>query len=189
MVDASLYDMIQAQSQRIREARFFAAGAHAAVGQRRKYTNEPYIVHPEEVAALVMTRPHIPEMIMAAYLHDVVEDTGATIADIHINFGSKVALYVDGLTNAAKPEDGNRAARFAINLAHLREQCAEVQTIKVADLISNTSSIVAHDPKFAKIYLEEKRQVLLALTKADPELLKQAWTILKAGLEQLEQIK
>lgn len=39
--------------------------------------------------------------------------------------------------------------------------------IKVADLISNTSSIVTHDPKFAKVYLPEKQAMLAALTKAD----------------------
>jgi len=46
-----------------------------------------------------------------------------------------------------------------------------VQTIKVADLISNTGSIVEHDPKFAVTYLEEKRLLLDVLTNADPRLL------------------
>jgi hypothetical protein len=47
---------------------------------------------------------------------------------------------------------------------------AWIQTIKCADLISNTSSIVKHDPKFAVTYLEEKRLLLDAMTKADPRL-------------------
>jgi hypothetical protein len=51
---------------------------------------------------------------------------------------------------------------------------AAAQTIKVADLISNTRSIVAHDPGFAKVYLEEKRMLLEVLTKADPTLLNKA---------------
>ena len=46
-----------------------------------------------------------------------------------------------------------------------------VQTIKCADLISNTSSIVMHDPKFAAVYLEEKRLLLARLTYADQRLL------------------
>lgn len=49
-----------------------------------------------------------------------------------------------------------------------------VQTIKVADLISNTSSIVRHDPKFAVVYLDEARQLLDVLTRADPRLLAMA---------------
>ena len=48
------------------------------------------------------------------------------------------------------------------------------QTIKVADLISNTSSIVRHDPKFAVVYLDEARQLLDVLTRADPRLLAMA---------------
>jgi hypothetical protein len=46
-----------------------------------------------------------------------------------------------------------------------------VQTIKCADIISNTSSIVMHDPAFARVYLEEKRLLLERLTEADPRLL------------------
>lgn len=53
----------------------FARVAHAAVGQLRKYTNEPYIVHPLEVARIVKSVPHDSNMVMAAYLHDVLEDT------------------------------------------------------------------------------------------------------------------
>jgi len=52
----------------------------------------------------------------------------------------------------------------------LSKASASVQTIKVADMIDNTESIVAHDPKFAKIYLEEKRLLLDVLTKADASL-------------------
>ena len=54
----------------------FADLSHS--GQVRKYTGEPYIVHPREVATLVSTVAHTPEMLAAALLHDVVEDTPAT---------------------------------------------------------------------------------------------------------------
>ena len=56
-----------------------------------------------------------------------------------------------------------------------------MQTIKCADLISNTSSIVDHDRVFAKVYLAEKRLTLEVLTAADPRLLDLAWVILEAG--------
>lgn len=170
----------------VRLAYVFAYAAHSAVSQYRKYTHEPYIVHPHEVASLVAGVPHTLEMLQAAFLHDTVEDTGVQISDIYRHFGKTVAAYVDGLTNVAKPADGNRAARFKINCAHLAVQCREVQTIKIADLISNTSTIVRHDPHFAKMYLEEKRQVLLLLNKGDEELTRRAWLTLKAGITQLE---
>ena len=67
-------------------ARLFATAAHAAVGQLRKYTHEPYIVHPAEVASIVKTVAHTEAMIAAAWLHDTVEDTGVSIELIRAEF-------------------------------------------------------------------------------------------------------
>src|SRR3569832_1838981 len=166
--------------------RWFALAAHSAVGQLCKYTLEPYIVHPDEVAEIVATVPHITEMLEASYLHDVIEDTKVSELDIRNCFGPIVAHFVSGLTNFAKPADGNRQRRFEINCLHKKALCAEVQTIKVADLISNTSTIVEYDPKFAKVYLEEKRQMLDMLTKANPDLIRRARSILKESFYKLE---
>ena len=66
----------------IKKARQFAQQAHAAFDQRRKYTGEPYIVHPAEVARLVASVSNDEAMICAAWLHDVVEDTEVTIAEV-----------------------------------------------------------------------------------------------------------
>ena len=67
-------------------------------------------------------------------------------------------------------ETGNRAQRKAASRNRLASASAEIQTIKCADLISNTASIVQHDAKFAEIYLEEKRLLLDVLAKADGRL-------------------
>jgi (p)ppGpp synthase/HD superfamily hydrolase len=155
-------------------ARIFATAAHAAVAQLRKYTNEPYIVHPAEVVQILKTRPHDPEMVAAAWLHDVVEDTGVSIEVIRAEFGSKVSDLVGWLTDVSRPEQGNRATRKAIDRAHTASAPAEAQTIKLCDLISNTRSIVEHDPEFARVYLAEKRLLLEVMTKADPELMRRA---------------
>lgn len=61
----------------------------------------------------------------------------------------------------------------------LAESSREVQTIKVADLIDNTPSIVQHDPDFARVYLREKRDLLNVLTLADQDLVDRAWTLLR----------
>jgi len=74
------------------------------------------------------------------------------------------------LTDVSKPEDGNRAVRKARDREHTAAAPAEAQTIKLADLISNSRSIMAHDPAFAKTYLEEKRLLLAVMTKGDPGL-------------------
>jgi (p)ppGpp synthase/HD superfamily hydrolase len=152
----------------VHKAQVFAIAAHSAVQQKRKYTGEPYIVHPAEVARIVASVPgSTSDMVAAAWLHDVVEDTGCTYTDIHMNFGIDIATLVQWLTDVSKPEDGNRAVRKAIDRAHTADAPAEAQTIKLADLISNSKSIMEHDPAFAKTYLEEKRLMLAVMTKGD----------------------
>lgn len=157
----------------VERARVFSTAAHKAVGQLRKYTNEPYIVHPEEVARIVSAVPGATEeMIAAAWLHDVVEDTDVTVVDVWNEFGCVVASYVHWLTNPSTKEDGNRAVRKGIDREHIRNAPAEVKTIKLADLMSNCSSIMEHDVSFARVYLEEKRLMMEVLREGDSGLFK-----------------
>lgn len=153
------------------KARIFATAAHAAVDQRRKYTNEPYIVHPAEVAGLVTFYGGTPEMIAAGWLHDVVEDTKVTNDVITEIFGDVVGEYVGWLTDISRPEYGNRAARKAMDREYIARAPAEAQTVKLCDLISNCTSIMEYDAAFAKTYFEEKRLLLEVLTKGNPDAL------------------
>jgi len=155
-------------------ARVFATAAHAAVGQVRKYTGEPYIVHPAEVAKIVTDAGGTEAMICAAWLHDTVEDTGVTIETIRAEFGAEVAELVGWLTDVSRPEHGNRAHRKALDRAHSAAAPAEAQTVKLADLIANTRSIMKHDVAFARTYLEEKRLMLEVMTKGDSILMAEA---------------
>lgn len=156
----------------IQRAAAFCVGAHCAVGQKRKYTGEDYWRHPLEV--LFILQQVVPsateEMRVAALLHDVIEDTQVTLETVKDLFGETVAVYVEQLTDVSKPGDGNRAARKAIDLAHTALASPEAKTIKLADLISNSRSIVERDPEFAKVYLAEKRALLAVLKQGDPEL-------------------
>jgi (p)ppGpp synthase/HD superfamily hydrolase len=158
----------------VERARVFATAAHAAVGQVRKYTFEPYIVHPAEVAKIVRDAGGSEVMVAAAWLHDTVEDTGVTIETIRAEFGVEVAELVGWLTDVSRPEHGNRAHRKALDRAHSAAAPAEAQTVKLADLIANTRSIMAHDAAFAKTYLEEKRLLLAVMTKGDATLMAEA---------------
>lgn len=161
-----------------RLAREFATLAHERVGQRRKYTNEPYIVHPAAVVELVRSVPHDEAMLCAAWLHDTVEDCGVGLDEIERVFGLDVATLVAHLTDVSKPSDGNREARKAIDRAHTAQACARAKTIKLADLIDNTHSIVERDPAFAKIYLREKALLLDVLVEGDATLQAQARAML-----------
>ena len=150
----------------------FATIAHA--DQKRKYTGQPYIVHPIEVMEIVKTVDHDDAMLAAALLHDVVEDTDITLDVISDAFGEDVANLVDDLTDVSKPEDGNRKTRKALDRAHSANASARAQTIKLADLISNSADILENDPNFAKVYLAEKELLLEVLTKGDASLRERA---------------
>lgn len=152
----------------IERAMDFAEEYHR--GQKRKYTGEPYIVHPFSVAGLVRSVTSDESVIAAALLHDTVEDTTATLEDIECDFGAGVMFLVEMVTDVSRPEHGNRAVRKKMDLDHIAKACPEAQTIKLADLIDNTKSIVAFDPKFAKVYLEEKKRALAVLTRGDARL-------------------
>jgi guanosine-3',5'-bis(diphosphate) 3'-pyrophosphohydrolase len=151
------------------EAMMFAREVHA--DQRRKYTDAPYSDHLAEVAGIVATvapDDMLDTMVAVAWLHDCVEDQGVELADLFRRFGSTVALGVEALSDL---ETGNRATRKAASRERLAASPGWVQTIKCADLISNTSSIVQHDPKFAETYLAEKRALLDVMALADERLI------------------
>lgn len=147
----------------------FARLVHA--NQQRKYTGNPYADHLAEVAGIVSTVYPDPSIIAVAWLHDCMEDQGVTFNTLLRKFDRHIASGVEWLTDV---EVGNRAARQAAARDRLGKAPGWVQTIKCADLISNTSSIVMHDPKFATVYLEEKRLMLEVLNRAHPLLLRMA---------------
>lgn len=153
-------------------AREFARRKHAT--QTRKYTGEPYFVHCAEVASILEEYGFGPEVIAAAYLHDTLEDTDTTLGELLAEFGSDVLSLVMQVTDVSLPCDGNRKTRKALDRDHLAKASAEGQSIKLADLISNSASIEEHDPDFARVYLQEKRELLQVMTKGDRRLWERA---------------
>ena len=147
-------------------------------GQLRKYTGEPYHVHPFEVAHIIKDHGLGEDLQVAALLHDTIEDCDVNKSEIASLFGNRVANLIDMVTDVSKPEDGNRKARKQLDKEHLAGADADGQSIKLADLISNTSSIVKYDPDFAKVYMAEKLDLLTVLTKGDKELYRRANTLL-----------
>jgi (p)ppGpp synthase/HD superfamily hydrolase len=166
-------------SEIIQKAKEFAKMAHEEVQQVRKYTSEPYIVHPASVAKIVASVTNDEAMICAAWLHDVVEDTPYTISEIKLHFGEDVASLVSDLTDVSKPEDGNRKTRKQLDLEHTKNASARAKTVKLADLIDNSQSITKHDPNFAKVYMQEKRNLLEVLKEGDQQLFARAMEIVE----------
>jgi (p)ppGpp synthase/HD superfamily hydrolase len=169
-------ELLNMDQSLVNKAREFAKEAHK--DQKRKYTGEPYFVHCEEVAKIVESVGGTPEMIAAAYLHDVVEDTPVTFRQIQLEFGHKVYCLVACLTDVSKPSDGNRKKRKELDRAHTARAYPDAKTIKLADLISNTRSIVEHDKNFARVYLREKELLLEVLIEGNPDLFKMASDLL-----------
>jgi len=158
----------------IRKARHFAMAAHAAVGQTRK-DGSPYFTHLQAVASMVAVTPRAtPEMMQAALLHDILEDTQIPFSLLEDEFGEEVASLVLQVTDVSKPEDGPRYQRKLLDRAHIAKASPGAKTIKLADLIDNTSTIEKLNPKFAKVYFPEKRRLLQVLQEGDPGLLAHA---------------
>jgi (p)ppGpp synthase/HD superfamily hydrolase len=164
-------------------AKEFATKWHGSIGQVRKYTGEPYINHPAAVAELVRGVIHDEDMLAAAWLHDVVEDTPCTIIDVEAEFGQSVAVLVEWLTDVSNPKDGNRKRRKEIDRQHTAAAPPKAKTVKLADLIDNSRTILPLDPDFAKVYISEKALLLEVLREGDPDLWQMAHGIVAAAQE------
>jgi hypothetical protein len=158
----------------VKRAREFAVNAHTRIGHRRKYMGLPYATHLENVAALVESVSDEPETIAAAWLHDVVEDTPATVESIEEAFGKSVASLVESLTDVSRPDFGNRAVRKEIDRQHLARASSRAKTVKLADLIDNCHDICRNDTRFAKLYLKEMGRLLEVLQEGNSDLYREA---------------
>ena len=156
----------------------FAKKAHSE--QKRKYTGEPYINHAVSVALIVSEVTDDCDMLAAALLHDTVEDTEVVIEGIQQSFGFRIASFVNELTEFSIPSDGNRKVRKELDRRFLARASVQAQTIKLADLIDNSKSIVERDPDFAKIYMREKRDLLGVLNKGHHALYGRALDIVNS---------
>jgi (p)ppGpp synthase/HD superfamily hydrolase len=161
----------------VAKARAFAYAAHEAIGQRRRYTNLPYTTHLEHVANIVTVAGGSDEMIAAAYLHDVLEDTKVTESVLRKIMPKEVCDMVVAMTDTPKQEGLNRKSRKEMDRARIALAGPEVHTIKLADLIDNSEDIVQHDPHFARVFMHEKQALLRCLTKGHPGLLETAKNI------------
>lgn len=165
-----------ATEDRFQDAIAFATSAHGV--QVRKYTGAPYIVHPIAVAQALLDLGFDDEVVIAAILHDTVEDGPKKIIDrIRDKFGPRVARLVEEVSDISRPEDGNRARRKAIDRAHLALASYKGMCIKLADIADNLSTIIEHDRDFARIYLPEKRDTLDVLVNGHPVLFERAFKL------------
>ncbi len=169
----------------VERARGFAIDAHTRIDHRRKYSQQPYTDHLASVARIVASVIDDEEMIAAAWLHDVVEDTPATLFDVETAFGKEVALMVENLTDVSKPSDGNRATRKALDRQHTAGASSRAKTVKLADLIDNLQDICKHDMRFAQTFMVEMGATLEVLDTGNQQLYQRAWKVYHRCQEKL----
>ncbi|WP_294750893.1 bifunctional (p)ppGpp synthetase/guanosine-3',5'-bis(diphosphate) 3'-pyrophosphohydrolase [uncultured Ruminococcus sp.] len=136
LTDDKQYDL-----SKIISAYEFAAKAHE--GQTRS-SGQPYITHPLAVSYTLLELGMDTDTICAALLHDVVEDTDATLDDIKKRFGQDVALLVDGVTKLSKIPTSSKEEQQAENIRKIllaMSQDIRVMIIKLSDRLHNMRTL------------------------------------------------
>jgi (p)ppGpp synthase/HD superfamily hydrolase len=159
--------------RRILAAARFAAEKHAQ--QKRKgAAGEPYFNHLLEVAELIAASSDCldVELIMAAFLHDTVEDTVVTSQELEARFGKDVATLVAEVTDdKSLPKE----TRKQLQVQDAHKKSARAQTLKLADKISNLRAILESPPagwnrERKQQYFEWARQVVSGIAAPNPFL-------------------
>jgi len=154
----------------VKKAKDFAIEHHTRINHLRKYTKQPYHVHLKAVAEIVADVSDNEDLIAAAWLHDVVEDTEVTHSEIEDCFGEGISKLVYELTDKSTLDDGNRAIRKKKDREFLATASNEAKLVKLADLMDNTDDICRHSPGFAKVYLPEVKALLNVVKDGDEKL-------------------
>jgi guanosine-3',5'-bis(diphosphate) 3'-pyrophosphohydrolase len=149
------------QSQRLLLRRAWAVGAAAHAGQVRK-SGEPYITHPVAVAQVLADQGLDVETLIAAILHDTIEDTPVTRGDIAAQFGQTVAELVDGVTKLDKLHFADRqeaAAESFRKMLLAMSRDLRVILIKLADRLHNMRTLGAQSTEARRRIANETLEI------------------------------
>ncbi|MBC2723714.1 MAG: bifunctional (p)ppGpp synthetase/guanosine-3',5'-bis(diphosphate) 3'-pyrophosphohydrolase, partial [Desulfosporosinus sp.] len=153
----------QARLAIVDKAYQFAEAAHR---NQLRISGEDYILHPLEVAQILVELEMDEATIAAALLHDVVEDTAFTLSDIEKVFGSEIALLVDGVTKLGRIEYKSKVEQQVENLRKMFLAMAKdirVILIKLADRLHNMRTLRYHSPEKQKEIAQETLEIFAPL--------------------------
>ncbi len=179
--------------------RYVTALADRSHGEQlRKYSGDRYIVHPVRVMESVREFNNDIRVLCAALLHDVLEDTPVTAAEMEQSLlevfesadAARVTLLVVELTDifikASYPRL-NRRLRKEKETARLAQVSPDAQTIKYADIIDNVTDIARQDSDFALTYIHEAKKMLTVMDSGHPVLRQRASGIVDQCLADLKE--
>ena len=176
----------------LKQVEAFANNAHGS--QQRKYTADPYIVHPIRVMEMCRQyTDHLP-ILCAALLHDVLEDTLTTKLEIEsflrtiMSDSVEATSLVEELTDVYVKDKFprmNRRTRKQKEAERMSSVSANAQTIKYADIFDNTD-IAYNDPDFARIYLREAWELLAVMKNGNPDLRSKAIRQVESSMQRLK---
>ena len=149
-----------------------AVAARRWHGDQRRPTGVPYVEHLLEALEVLVRGAGVtdPAVLDAALLHDVVEDTAATLADVEAAFGPEVTELVDWVTKPPAGGAGRQAKRAAKSayLRRLRDAPPAAVVVKLADRVSNVQRLDQMPPDFQRRYYAETETYILPLAEGRP---------------------
>ncbi|MGP3970115.1 HD domain-containing protein [Streptomyces sp. 6N223] len=150
------------------EAVEFAVRWHA---DQRRPAGEPYVEHLLEVVCVLAEAVGTTDVdvLRAAVLHDVVEDTECSLEDVRERFGDRVAVLVDWVTKPAPSEGQTREEARAAYLRRLRTAPTDAVLLKLADRLSNVQRLDTHPrPEKRRSYYLETVHSVVPLAQSHP---------------------
>jgi len=162
-----LFEKIEAYNSSMNLSTISAAFDYAQKAHRKqkRFSGEPFIVHPLEVTKILAGLELDQETLVAGLLHDVVEDTGTTLKDIEERFGSEITLLVNGVTKLSRIEYKSKEELQAENLRKMFLAMAKdirVILIKLADRLHNLRTLKYH-PEPKQVEIAEETLEIFAL--------------------------
>ncbi|SEO34801.1 GTP pyrophosphokinase [Amphibacillus marinus] len=164
-------DVIRQASSYLTEedtARISRAYEYAKVAHENQFrrSGEPYIIHPVQVAGILVHLGLDAETIAGGFLHDVVEDTSITLADIEANFNDEIAMLVDGVTKLGKIKFKSKEAQQAENHRKMfiaMSKDIRVILIKLADRVHNMRTLKHMPPEQQRSKANETLEIFAPL--------------------------
>lgn len=150
------------------EATAFATRWH---GSQTRPAGEPYLEHLLEATRVLVDAIGITDIdvLRAAVLHDVVEDTACTLTEVRERFGDRVATLVDWVTKPPRHEHESREQARATYLDRLQAAPDDAILVKLADRLSNVQRLDTHPwPEKRRNYYDETVRLILPLAEHHP---------------------